>query len=75
VLRHRKRKEAGVLEHAQVFDHAGVLIDEPPGMAGLPFVESSDNCKLMSASQQVLIPCLLRDHVRHIKRRDTQNAR
>jgi hypothetical protein len=31
-------KEAGVVEHPQVSDHAGLLFDEPPGQAGLLFI-------------------------------------
>jgi len=38
VPRCRRQKKTGVVEHPQVFDHAGLLIDGPPGMAGLPFV-------------------------------------
>jgi hypothetical protein len=42
--RHRKRnKKADVAEHPEVFDHVGLLVNEPPGQAGLPFTESSDN--------------------------------
>ena len=36
-------KKAGVVEHLEVFDHAGLLLNEPPGMAELPFVQSSDD--------------------------------
>ena len=32
------QKKAGVVEHPRVFDHAGLLCDEPPSVAGLPFV-------------------------------------
>ncbi len=31
-------KKADVAEHFWVFDHVGVLVNEPPGNAGLPFV-------------------------------------
>jgi hypothetical protein len=31
-------KKAGVVEHPEVFDHAGLLVNGPPGMAGLPFI-------------------------------------
>jgi hypothetical protein len=34
----RAKKEAGVVEPSGVFDHAGVLVDEPPGPAGVPFI-------------------------------------
>jgi hypothetical protein len=30
-------KKAGVVEHPEVFDHVGILVNGPPGMAGLPF--------------------------------------
>jgi hypothetical protein len=29
---HQKTKKAGVAEHPEVFDHAGLLIDEPSSM-------------------------------------------
>jgi hypothetical protein len=35
--RHRKKK-TGVAEHPEVFDHAGLLVTEPPGTTGLPFI-------------------------------------
>ena len=38
-----KSKKAGVVEHPEVFDNAGLLANEPPGTAGLPFIKSSDN--------------------------------
>jgi hypothetical protein len=28
-----KKKKAGVVEHPEVFDHAGLLVNEPPGTA------------------------------------------
>jgi hypothetical protein len=31
-------KKADVTEHPQVFDHAGLLVIGPPGMAGLPAI-------------------------------------
>jgi hypothetical protein len=31
------QKKAGVAEHPEVFDHAGILVNGPPGMAGLSF--------------------------------------
>ena len=33
-----KRKKANVVEHPEVFDHVGLLVNEPPGKAGLPFI-------------------------------------
>jgi hypothetical protein len=35
--RHRGRKKAGMAEHHWVLDHDGLLVNEPPGPAGLPF--------------------------------------
>jgi hypothetical protein len=32
-----ERKKAGVAEHPEVFDHAGLLVNGPPDPAGLPF--------------------------------------
>ena len=29
-------KKADVVEHPEVFDHVGLLVNEPPGTAGLP---------------------------------------
>jgi hypothetical protein len=37
VYRHRKRKKADVAEHPEAFGHVGLLRNEPPGAAGLPF--------------------------------------
>ena len=34
----KRNKKADVAEHADVLDHAGLLVNEPPGHAGLPFV-------------------------------------
>ena len=34
----RLKKKAGVVEDPQILDHAGLLFDEPPSIAGLPFV-------------------------------------
>jgi hypothetical protein len=31
-------KKANVAEHPEVFDHIGLLFNEPPGMAGLFFI-------------------------------------
>jgi hypothetical protein len=33
-----KTKKADVAEHPRVFDHVGLLINELPGTAGLPFI-------------------------------------
>ena len=37
------KKKADVVEHPEVFGHAGLLVNEPPGQTGLPFISSSDN--------------------------------
>jgi len=31
------KNKADVAEHPKVFDHVGLLVNEPPGTAGLPF--------------------------------------
>jgi hypothetical protein len=31
-------KKADVVAHPEVFDHAGLLVNEPPGTAGLLFI-------------------------------------
>jgi hypothetical protein len=36
--RQRKRKKADVAEHSEVPRHVGLLVNEPPGLAGLPFI-------------------------------------
>jgi hypothetical protein len=33
-----RTKKADVAEHPEVFDHVGLLINEPPGRAGLLFI-------------------------------------
>jgi hypothetical protein len=33
-----KPKKTDVVEHPEVFDHVGLLVNEPPGAAGLPFI-------------------------------------
>jgi len=33
-----KNKKTDVAEHPKAFDHVGLLINEPPGTAGLPFI-------------------------------------
>jgi hypothetical protein len=30
-------KKADVIEHLEAFDHVGLLVNGPPGTAGLPF--------------------------------------
>jgi hypothetical protein len=39
------RKKADVEGHPWVFLHVGLLVDEPPGPAGLPFIQSSDDIR------------------------------
>ena len=34
----KRNKKADVAEHPEVFDHVGLLANEPPGSAGLPFI-------------------------------------
>jgi hypothetical protein len=33
-----RTKKTGVVAHPKVFDHVGLLVNEPPGTAGLPFI-------------------------------------
>ncbi len=35
-FRDTKTKKADVLKHPKVFQHVGILVSQPPGMAGLP---------------------------------------
>jgi hypothetical protein len=32
------QKKTGAVEQPEAFDHAGLLVNEPPGQAGLPFI-------------------------------------
>jgi len=32
------QKKADAVEHPEVFDHVGLLFNQPPGMAGLLFI-------------------------------------
>jgi hypothetical protein len=43
VRRYHRRKKTGVAEYPEVFDHAGILVNGPPGMAELSFTKSSDD--------------------------------
>jgi len=36
--RTERNKKTDVPEHPGVFDHVGLLANEPPGTAGLPFI-------------------------------------
>jgi hypothetical protein len=38
VLRQHKRKKTDVVGHRWVPHHVGLLVNEPPGTAGLPFI-------------------------------------
>jgi hypothetical protein len=38
-----KAKKADVGKHPEVFGHVGLLVNRPPGTAGLPFIKSTDN--------------------------------
>jgi hypothetical protein len=38
VPRQEETKKADVAEHPKVFDHVGLLVNEPPGYAGLLFI-------------------------------------
>jgi hypothetical protein len=33
-----RNKKADVAEHAKGLDHVGLLVNEPPALAGLPFI-------------------------------------
>ncbi len=36
-------KKADAAKHPKVRNHVGLLFNEPPGAAGLPFIKSSEN--------------------------------
>jgi len=40
-LRHSGEKKADVAESPEGFHHVGLLVNQPPGLAGEPFNESS----------------------------------
>jgi len=42
-LRASTNEKADVADHPTVIGHVGLLVDEPPGPAGLPFIQSSDD--------------------------------
>jgi hypothetical protein len=50
----RKQKKAGVVEHPEVFHHAGLLANEPPGHAGLLFISSSDDIRSIFGGSYLL---------------------
>jgi hypothetical protein len=41
-----KTKKADVVEHPEVFDHVGLLVNRPSSHPGMPFVKSSDQLAL-----------------------------
>jgi hypothetical protein len=49
-------KKADVAEHPKVSRHVGLLVNEPPGQAGLPFTQSSDSTPQPIVSRGSLIP-------------------
>ena len=48
-------KKADVMEHPWVFDHVGLLVNGPPGAAGLPFIKSSDGWAVLSHAVQYTV--------------------
>jgi hypothetical protein len=36
--RSKRNKKADAVEHPEAFDHVGLLVNEPLGQAGLPFI-------------------------------------
>jgi hypothetical protein len=34
----KAKKEADMVEYLSVFDHVGLLVNEPPDTSGLPFI-------------------------------------
>ena len=39
----RREKKADLADHLEVSGQVGLLVDGPPGPAGLPFIQSSDD--------------------------------
>jgi hypothetical protein len=54
-------EKADVVEYPEAFDHIGLLSNEPPSMAGLPFVSSSDfkSIRIEALSMSTLFPLFL----------------
>jgi hypothetical protein len=44
-----RTKKADVAEHPLVFDHVGLLVNEPPGTAELLSIKSSDDLRSRAA--------------------------
>jgi hypothetical protein len=51
-----EEKKADVEKHPEVFLHVGLLVDEPPSPAGLPFIQSSDNIYFDSHRRRPAMP-------------------
>jgi hypothetical protein len=48
----KRNNKADVVEHPEVFDHVGILVNRPPGTAGLPFSSSSDDSELTALASK-----------------------
>jgi hypothetical protein len=48
-------KKADVMEHPQAFDHVGLLVNKPPGTAGLPFIQSSDDFNFTPSTSRLQV--------------------
>ncbi len=59
------------MEHREAFDQVGLLTDEPPGLAGLPFISSSDDFKLNMITRRT---GLAKEISRHIGEVDSPEA-
>ncbi len=57
-----EKQKADVAEHPKVFDHVGLLASEPPGMAGLLSIESSDKLNRSSSEAKVNLAYGSPDH-------------
>jgi hypothetical protein len=55
------QKKANVAEHYRVSHHVGLLVNEPPGPAGLPFVQSSDDSGSSSLRSKIPVNMLAWD--------------
>lgn len=49
-------KKNDAVEHLEAFDRVGVLVNEPPGFAGLPFASHPTICLPITERYRVTVP-------------------
>jgi hypothetical protein len=48
----KHNKTADAEEHLEVIDNVGLLVDRPPGLAGLSFIKSSGSLKSITLARR-----------------------